>query len=102
MVRRLECRPRLQDGPVCTFCETAVQYVKIALANNQTVAQIEHSVDQLCDSAFAGLDLGPAQASSACGCRPCLPCLFLDTSALPLTRSVSQQIVLPLRALRLC
>jgi len=53
----------VQDGPLCGFCETAVQYVKIALHNNQTVAQIEHAVDQLCDSAFAGLDAGPAQVS---------------------------------------
>ena len=52
---------------MCGFCETAVQYVKIALHNNQTVAQIEHAVDQLCDSAFAGLDAGPAQVC-ACVC----------------------------------
>lgn len=50
-----------QDNAVCGFCETAVQYVKIALHNNQTLAQIEHAVDQLCDSAFAGLDAGPSE-----------------------------------------
>lgn len=46
---------------MCGFCETAVQYVKIALHNNETISQIEHAVDQLCDSAFAGLDAGPAE-----------------------------------------
>lgn len=62
-ITRVWPRPNrpLQDGALCGFCETAVQYVKIALHNNQTIAQIEHAVDQLCNSAFAGLDAGPAQ-----------------------------------------
>ena len=28
------------DGMVCSFCETAVQYIKIALQNNSTIEQV--------------------------------------------------------------
>lgn len=28
------------DGMVCDFCETVTQYVKIALENNQTIADV--------------------------------------------------------------
>lgn len=51
---------RVGDGVVCDFCNTAVQYIKIALHNNETMKQITEAVDKLCDSAFAGLDAGPA------------------------------------------
>lgn len=51
----------VQAGVLCGFCQTAVQYVKIALENNNTVDQIADAMGQLCDSAFAGLDAGPAQ-----------------------------------------
>jgi phytepsin len=47
-------------GAVCDFCEAAVQYIKIALQSNSTIDQISEAVGQLCDSAFAGLDSGPA------------------------------------------
>jgi len=69
-------RGQLQDGALCGFCETAVQYVKIALHNNQTIAQIEHAVDQLCDSAFAGLDAGPAQVD--CKDIPTMPTILVN------------------------
>lgn len=45
------------DNYVCDFCKTAVQYIKVALDSNETIAQITDAVDGLCDSAFAGLDV---------------------------------------------
>jgi adenine C2-methylase RlmN of 23S rRNA A2503 and tRNA A37 len=34
------CAHHLQDSVACGFCQTAVQYVKIALTNNETIAQV--------------------------------------------------------------
>lgn len=45
------------DDMTCELCKMAVQYVKIALANNETVQQIEDTVGQLCTLVDFG---GPA------------------------------------------
>ena len=37
------------DGMVCDFCRTVVQYVKIALDSNQTVAQVR-GASSTCDN----------------------------------------------------
>eukprot|EP00798_Chlamydomonas_sp_ICE-L_P020800 gene20800-27633_t len=58
-------------GMVCEFCETAVQYVKIAIENNQTIAQIRTAVLGLCDTAFSGFGGGPAMVD--CDTVPKLP-----------------------------
>lgn len=44
----------LGDGVVCAFCETAVQYIKIALESNSTIDQIADAVGQLCDTLSFG------------------------------------------------
>mmetsp|Transcript_23820 Transcript_23820/g.70689 ORF Transcript_23820/g.70689 Transcript_23820/m.70689 type:complete len:508 (-) Transcript_23820:169-1692(-) len=62
---------RVESAVVCDFCNTAVQYIKIALKNNETIAHITQAVDQLCDSAFAGLDSGPSMVE--CNKVPTLP-----------------------------
>ncbi|GBF97742.1 lysosomal aspartic protease [Raphidocelis subcapitata] len=46
----------------CDFCNTAVEYVKIALRNNQTVEEIEEEVEQLCRLVDFG---GPAEVDCA-------------------------------------
>jgi len=66
----------LQAGVVCDFCQTAVQYIKIALQSNSTVDQIADAMGQLCDSAFAGLDMGPAQVE--CEKLPAMPPVTLN------------------------
>ena len=40
------------DG--CAMCEFVVQYIKIAIANNETVAQILHSLDRACETFSIG------------------------------------------------
>lgn len=65
----------VKAGVLCDFCQAAVQYVKIALDNNSTVDQIADAVGQLCDSAFAGLDAGPAQVRLCARVR--CACVFL-------------------------
>ena len=46
--------PALQDGG-CEMCEFIVQYVKIALANNETLAQVIASLDRACEAfSFGG------------------------------------------------
>eukprot|EP00197_Chlamydomonas_leiostraca_P002454 CAMPEP_0202856990 /NCGR_PEP_ID=MMETSP1391-20130828/89_1 /ASSEMBLY_ACC=CAM_ASM_000867 /TAXON_ID=1034604 /ORGANISM="Chlamydomonas leiostraca, Strain SAG 11-49" /LENGTH=535 /DNA_ID=CAMNT_0049535727 /DNA_START=13 /DNA_END=1620 /DNA_ORIENTATION=+ len=64
------------QGALCSFCEAAVQYIKFALAGNQTVDQIADAVGQLCDSAFAGLDAGPAMVE--CKKLPHMPTITFD------------------------
>lgn len=42
----------------CEFCRVAVQYVKVALASNESIAQIEASLDGLCNTmSFGGPDV---------------------------------------------
>jgi hypothetical protein len=45
------------NNMACQFCETAAAYVRAALHNNQTTAQIEGAVEQLCEALDFG---GPA------------------------------------------
>lgn len=42
------------DGPQCQMCEFVIQYVKIALANNETVAQIMNTLDTACEALAIG------------------------------------------------
>ena len=54
--------PALADG--CEMCEFIVQYVKIALANNETLAQVMASLDRACEafSIGSGGEAGEAAA----------------------------------------
>lgn len=46
------------DGVGCEFCRLAVQYVKMALANNQTIDEIAAAVGGLCNAmSFGGPDV---------------------------------------------
>lgn len=42
------------DAPQCQMCEFIIQYVKIALANNETIAQITKSLDAACEALSIG------------------------------------------------
>ncbi|PNW84254.1 hypothetical protein CHLRE_04g226850v5 [Chlamydomonas reinhardtii] len=42
------------DSVVCSFCQTAVAYIKIALQSNSTIEQIADAVGQLCDQVSFG------------------------------------------------
>lgn len=42
------------DAPQCQMCEFVIQYVKIALANNETIAQITKSLDAACETLSIG------------------------------------------------
>lgn len=46
----------------CDFCNMAVEYIKLALHNNQTLEQIEQEVEALCDMLDFG---GPAMVQCA-------------------------------------
>lgn len=56
------------DG--CQMCEFVVQYVKIALANNETMAQILHSLDVACETFALG---GGGQSVVDCAKLPTMP-----------------------------
>lgn len=48
----------VQDNDfACTFCTAASNYIKVALLNNETLAQMEKAVEQICDLMSFG---GPA------------------------------------------
>ncbi|GLI71025.1 hypothetical protein VaNZ11_016142 [Volvox africanus] len=42
------------DAVVCSFCQTAVQYIRIALESNATIDQIADAVGNLCDQVSFG------------------------------------------------
>lgn len=46
--------PLSDDGPQCQMCEFIVQYVKVALTNNQTVEQILETLDGACEALSFG------------------------------------------------
>ena len=52
------------DG--CQTCQFVVQYVKVALANNQTAAQIMQSLDAACETFSLGS--GGEAGASVCAC----------------------------------
>lgn len=60
--------PEVGDGMPCEVCKMAAQYVKIALANNETIAQIEAAAGQLCSLVDFG---GPAIVD--CAKLPTMP-----------------------------
>lgn len=62
-------------GGSCGMCEFVAQYVKVALDNNETLAQIQRSLDQACDTLALG---GGGQAVLDCGRLPDLPDVTFD------------------------
>ncbi|GFR41721.1 hypothetical protein Agub_g2472 [Astrephomene gubernaculifera] len=60
------------DSMVCSFCQTAVAYIRIALASNSTIEQIAEAVGTLCDQISFG---GPSVVD--CASLPTLPTLTL-------------------------
>ncbi|KAL3146574.1 hypothetical protein ABBQ32_000814 [Trebouxia sp. C0010 RCD-2024] len=54
---------QVQESSQCQICEMAVNYVKVALANNETETQIEDKLAGLCDSLSF---LGSSQAVVDC------------------------------------
>ncbi|KAK9915053.1 hypothetical protein WJX75_004180 [Coccomyxa subellipsoidea] len=56
--------------PVCQFCEMAVSYVKIALANHETQEQIIGQLDGLCDTLAI---FSSSQALVDCDAIPTMP-----------------------------
>jgi phytepsin len=57
-------------SPQCQFCEMAVTYVKIAITNNQTMAQIAEHLEELCNTLSF---LGQKQAAVECANIPSMP-----------------------------
>lgn len=60
----------LEESTQCQICEMAVNYVKVALANNETESQIEDKLAGLCDSLSF---LGTSQAVVDCDKMSSLP-----------------------------
>jgi phytepsin len=58
------------ESPQCQFCEMAVTYVKVALANNETMSQIEQKLEGLCESLSF---LSSGQAVVDCNKIPQMP-----------------------------
>ncbi|BDA43728.1 Aspartic proteinase oryzasin-1 [Coccomyxa sp. Obi] len=63
-------RPLGAPDPVCQFCEMAVSYVKIALANHETQEQIIGQLDGLCDTLAI---FSSSQALVDCDTIPSMP-----------------------------
>ncbi|GIM04582.1 hypothetical protein Vretimale_9134 [Volvox reticuliferus] len=61
------------DSVVCSFCQTAVQYIRIALESNATIDQIADAVGNLCDQMSFG---GPSVVE--CNKVPSLPTLEFE------------------------
>ncbi|KAG2452196.1 hypothetical protein HYH02_003227 [Chlamydomonas schloesseri] len=61
------------DSVVCSFCQTAVAYIKIALEANSTIDQIADAVGQLCDQVSFG---GPSVVD--CDKLPGLPIISFN------------------------
>eukprot|EP00891_Asterochloris_glomerata_P005499 jgi/Astpho2/5499/Aster-07834 len=55
-------RKQLGESVQCQFCEMAVTYVKVALASNETLSQIEERLEGLCEL----LSFGSSQAVVDC------------------------------------
>ncbi|KAI8475426.1 MAG: aspartic peptidase domain-containing protein [Monoraphidium minutum] len=72
----------------CDFCNTAVEYVKIALRNNQTVEEIEEEVEQLCELVDLG---GPAMVE--CAKVKGLPAITISIGGRDFTLSAEQYIL---------
>ena len=67
--------PLRDDGPQCQICEFIIQYVKMALGNNETMAQIIDSMDSACE----GLSFGAGgQAAVDCANIPNMPDITLS------------------------
>ncbi|KAG7667892.1 hypothetical protein Ndes2526B_g01699 [Nannochloris sp. 'desiccata'] len=58
------------DGPQCQVCEFVIQYVKVALANNDTMSQIIDSLDTACEALSFGAG---GQAAVDCDNIPNMP-----------------------------
>jgi len=72
----------------CDFCNMAVQYIKMALHNNQTLAQIEQEVEQMCNLLDFG---GPAMVT--CSKVKDLPTLTLTIGGREFTLTPEQYIL---------
>jgi len=58
------------DGPQCQVCEFVIQYLKVAVANNETMAQILESLDTACETLSFGAG---GQAAVDCENIPNMP-----------------------------
>jgi len=79
------------NNVVCDFCQTAVQYVKIALLSNTTVDQIADAVGALCDTAFSGFGGGPAMLE--CSKMHTLPKVTLNIGGRAFTLDAQQYVL---------
>ncbi|PNH10574.1 Phytepsin [Tetrabaena socialis] len=75
-------QPHAGDSVICSFCETAVAYIKIALESNSTIDQIADAVGALCDQVSFG---GPSVVD--CGKLSSMPTISfeIDGRLFPLT-----------------
>jgi phytepsin len=78
------------DGPQCQLCEFIIQYVKIALANNDTMAQILDSLDTACEALSFGAG---GQAAVDCDNIPTMPDITFNIGGKAFTLSADQYVL---------
>eukprot|EP00887_Chlorella_sp_A99_P000693 scaffold5.g693.t1 len=76
------------DG--CQMCEFVVQYIKIALANNETIAQILHSLDVACETFSIG---SGGQSVVDCAKVPSMPSVTFTFGGKDFTLSAEQYVL---------
>ncbi len=78
------------DGPQCQVCEFIIQYVKMALANNDTMAQILDSLDTACEALSFGAG---GQAAVDCDNIPNMPDITFTIGGKEFTLSADQYVL---------
>jgi phytepsin len=78
------------DGPQCQVCEFVIQYVKIALANNDTMAQILDSLDTACEALSFGAG---GQAAVDCENIPNMPDITFSIGGKEFSLSADQYVL---------
>lgn len=78
------------DGPQCQVCEFIIQYVKMALGNNETMTQILNSLDSACEALSFG-----AGGSAAVDCDniPNMPDVTFAIGGRDFTLSADQYVL---------
>ena len=80
-----------EDGPQCQVCEFIIQYVKIALTNNQTLEEILESMDAVCETLTFGGSGG--QAAIDCEKIPSMPDVVLSIGGRDFTLTAEQYVL---------
>ncbi|PSC73535.1 aspartic ase A2 isoform X1 [Micractinium conductrix] len=76
------------DG--CQMCQFVVQYVKIALANNETIAQILHNLDRACETFSFG---SGGESVVDCKALPTMPSVTFTISGKDFTLRPDQYVL---------